>query len=87
MAQYGKRGVAGPNVQSGIQRKGLERYARTLQEALGAETTNIQDELNRISMEEANNQADLESYIADLKLRKNQSIVDAATALRQFQGY
>ena len=87
MAQYGRRGLAGPNVQSGIQRKGLERYARTLQEALGAETTNIQDELNRISMEEAANQADLESYIADLKLRKNQSIVDAATALRQFQGY
>ena len=87
MAQYGKRGVAGPNVQSGIQRKGLERYARTLQEALGAETTNIQDELNRISMDEAASQADLEAYIADLKLRKNQSIVDAATALRQFQGY
>jgi hypothetical protein len=87
MAQYGRRGLAGPNVQSGIQRKGLEQYARGLQESLGAETTNIQDELNRISMEEANNQADLEAYIADLKLRKNQSIVDAATALRQLQGY
>jgi hypothetical protein len=84
MAEYGRRGLAGPNVQSGIQRKGLERYAADLQRNLGLEQESIQDDLNRIAMEEANEQADLDAYIAELNLRKQQDIINAATALRQF---
>jgi hypothetical protein len=87
MAQYGRRGLAGPNVASGIQRKGLERYATDLQSSLGAETTNLQNELNAISMDEAASQSELEQYINDLALAKNQKIVDTATQLRQLQGY
>jgi hypothetical protein len=84
MAEYGRRGLAGPNVQSGVQRKGLERYAADLQRNLGLEQESIQDDLNRIAMEEANEQADLDAYIAELNLRKQQDIINAATALRQF---
>jgi len=87
MATYGRRGVAGPSVTSGIQRKGLENYATDLQRNLGAETTNLQDQLNSISMDEAASQSELEQYINDLALAKNQRIVDTATALRQLQGY
>ncbi|CAB4168927.1 hypothetical protein UFOVP928_3 [uncultured Caudovirales phage] len=87
MAQYGRRGLAGPNVKSGIQRKGLEQYATNLQSSLGAESTNLQNELNQISVDEANSESELQQYINDLALAKNQRIIDTATALRQLQGY
>ena len=87
MAQYGRRGLAGPNVKSGIQRKGLEQYATNLQSSLGAESTNLQNELNRISGDEAASESELQQYINDLALAKNQRIIDTATALRQLQGY
>ena len=87
MAQYGRRGLAGPNVKSGIQRKGLEQYATNLQSSLGAESTNLQNELNQISVDEANSESELQQYINDLALAKNQKIIDTATALRQLQGY
>jgi len=81
MASYGRRGLAGPNVKSGIQRKGLEQYATDLQSSLGAETANLQNELNSISMDEATSQSELEQYINDLLLAKNQRIIDTATQL------
>jgi hypothetical protein len=87
MAQYGRRGLAGPNVASGIQRSGLEKYATNLQSSLGAESTNLQNELNQISVDEANSESELQQYINDLALAKNQRIIDTATALRQLQGY
>lgn len=87
MAQYGRRGLAGPNVKSGIQRSGLEKYATNLQSSLGAETLNLQDQLNQISTDEAASESELQQYINDLALAKNQRIIDTATALRQLQGY
>lgn len=87
MAQYGRRGLAGPSVNSGIQRSGLEKYATNLQSSLGAETLNLQDQLNQISGDEAASESELQQYINDLALAKNQRIIDTATALRQLQGY
>jgi len=87
MAQYGRRGLAGPNVKSGIQRKGLEQYATNLQSSLGAETSNLQDQLNQISVDEAASESELQQYLNDLALAKNQRIIDTATQLRQLQGY
>ena len=68
MAQYGRRGLAGPSVTSGIQRSGLEKYATNLQSSLGAETTNLQNELNKISGDEAASESELQQYINDLAL-------------------
>ena len=87
MASYGQRGIAGPNVASGIQRQGLERYAADMQRAVGDETQTLQDEQNTIAMNEANNQADLEDYLAQLRLQKQQNIISSATALKQYAAY
>lgn len=87
VSQYGRRGLAGPNVQSGITRKGLADYAAGLQAQLGAEQIGIQDELNKIAMEESVQQADLESYLAEQRLQKQRDIINAATQLRQFASY
>ena len=87
VSQYGRRGLSGPNVQSGITRKALADYASGLQAQLGAEQTGIQDELNRIAMDESMQQADLESYLAEQRLQKQRDIINAATQLRQFASY
>jgi len=83
MAEYGARGLAGPNVKSGIQRQGLERYAADLQRNLGLERQSIQDDLNRIAMEESSEQAELDAYIAELNLQKQRDIIAAASSLRE----
>lgn len=87
MAGYGQRGLAGPSVASGIQRKGLERYAADMQRALADETQMLQDEQNRIAMAEAQSQADLEDYLAQLRLQKQRDIISSATALKQYAAY
>jgi len=87
MAGYGQRGLAGPGVASGIQRSGLERYAADMQRALADETQMLQDEQNRIAMAEAQSQADLEDYLAQLRLQKQRDIISSATALKQYAAY
>jgi len=84
MAAYGKRGLAGPNVQSGIQRAGLERYAADMQGKIGEATQSLQDELNRLAQTEANETADLDAYLQQLALAKQQNIFNAASALREY---
>lgn len=87
MAQYGSRGLAGPNVASGIQRSALERYAAQMQEGIGSEQMALQDQLNQIALDEANSQASLESYLADLARQKQQDIIDTATTLKGLGSY
>lgn len=87
LASYGQRGLAGVGVQSGIMRGGLSKYAENMQKDLGSETQNMQDELNEIAMNEAGQQADLEDFLTSLRLRKQQDILDSATALRSLGAY
>jgi hypothetical protein len=87
MASYGKRGLAGPGVSSGIQRKGLERYAADMERGISDQTQGLQDEQNRIAMSEATSQADLEDYLAQLRLQKQRDIISSATALKQYAAY
>lgn len=84
MASYGQRGLAGPNVRSGIQRAGLERYAADMQGKIGEATQSLQDELNRLSQTEASQTADLDAYIQQLALAKQQNIFNAASALKEY---
>ena len=87
MASYGQRGLAGPNVQSGIQRAGLSRYAADMQTQIGEGTQQLQDEANLVASQEANAQAELDDYLAQLALQKKQNVIDAATALKQYAAY
>lgn len=84
---YGKRGFGGPNVSSGIRTAGLEKYAQNLQQDLGTESARLQDELQTISNTEASQQADLESYLADLRLSKQQQILNSALDIKQMSSY
>ncbi len=87
VSQYGRRGLAGPNVQSGIARKGLEEYAAGIQARLGAEQMSMQDQLNKIAMDESLQQDDLKAYLAEQRLQKQRDIINAATQLQAFSSY
>lgn len=86
-AEFGRRGFGGPNVRSGIRQRGLQRYAEQFQRDLGDESLALQQELNNIAMLEAGGQADLDSYLNQLRVSKAQQIMDAAAALSQYTGY
>ncbi len=87
LAGYGRRGLGGPSVQSGIMRGGLSNYAESLQRDLGSETQNMQEELNSISMRDAAEQADLEDFLTALRLNQQQDIIDSASTLRTLGAY
>lgn len=87
LAGYGRRGLGGPSVQSGIMRGGLSQYAESLQRDLGSETQNMQDELNAIAMTDATQQADLEDFLTALRLNQQQDIIDSASTLRTLGAY
>lgn len=86
-ASFGRRGLGGPNVRSGVRRAGLAKYAETLQRQLGRETEDMQRELNNIAAVEAGQQAELDAYLNELQLSKQQQIMADAAALREFQGF
>lgn len=86
-AEYGRRGLGGPKVQSGIRRAGLAEYAQQYQRDIGAETTRLQDELNALALSEASSKQDLEDYVNQLRLQKAQEIMASAAALKQFASY
>lgn len=87
VSAYGQRGIGGPNVQSGIRRSGLTRYAEKFQRDLGSETQDLQDNLNNIAMDEASQQSNLEDYIQQLRLNKAQQIMATAASLQQYASY
>lgn len=87
VANYGQRGFGGPNVSSGIRTTGLEKYAKNLQRDLGVESENLQDELNALSLKEANEQSELDSYLAELRLNSQQAVLNTATDIKQYASY
>jgi hypothetical protein len=74
-------------VASGIQRKGLERYAADLQKNIGGAEIGLQEELNRIALDEAASQNELEQYIADQNRMKQNEILQTALSLKDLGSY
>jgi len=64
--------------------EGLERYAATMQGKIGEATQSLQDELNRLAQTEAAQTADLDAYLQQLALAKQQNIFNAAAALKEY---
>lgn len=87
VASFGRRGLGGPNVQSGIRSRGLERYAEQLQASLGQETERMNEELRGIAQDETNAQQELEDYLADLRLQKALAAMQSAMNIKQFAAY
>lgn len=84
---FNRRGLGGPNVKSGVRTAGLEKYAESLQRDLGRETENIYDGLENIAFENAYDQDDLESTLADIRLNKQQQVLGSAIDIKKLASY
>jgi hypothetical protein len=87
VASYNRRGLGGPNVRSGVRTAGLEKYAENLQRDLGRETEGIYDQLESIAFDNATDQDELESYLAELRLGKQNQILGSAIDIKQMASY
>lgn len=87
VSSYGRRGLGGANVKSGIRTAGLEKYAQNLQSELGRETENINNEFNDLSSLETSQQADLDDYLAQLRINKNNNILNTAIDIKSAGAY
>jgi hypothetical protein len=86
-ASFGQRGLAGPNVTSGIQQSGLEKYAADLQKDVGGAQISLAEELNKIALAEGDNQSELETYIAEQNRLKQNEILQTALGLKDLGSY
>jgi hypothetical protein len=87
VAGYNRRGLGGPNVRSGVRTAGLEKYAENLQRDLGRETEGIYDQLETIAFQNATDQDELEDFLANLRLNKQQQILGSAIDIKQMASY
>jgi hypothetical protein len=87
VAGYNRRGLGGPNVKSGVRTAGLERYAQNLQRDLGSESEGIYDQLESLAFDSALEQDQLDDYLANLRLSKQQQILGSAIDIRQMASY
>jgi hypothetical protein len=87
ISSFGRRGLVGPSVESGITRAGLSRYAESLQKDLGRESEAMQDSLNEITMRDAQQQEDLENYLAQLRLDKARNVMNTASTIKSLTSY
>lgn len=87
VSSYGRRGLGGANVKSGIRTAGLEQYAKNLQTDLGRETENQNNDFNVLTNLENSQQADLRNYLAQLRLAKNSNILSTAVDIKSAGAY
>jgi hypothetical protein len=87
VSSFGRRGLGGPNVKSGIRTAGLEEYAKSLQKDLGRETENQNIDFNNLTSTESGQQSDLDSYLADLRLEKSRNIINTAVDIKSLGNY
>jgi len=87
VSSYNRRGLGGVGIKSYIRTSGLERYAESLQRDLGSESLNQQELLENTIAREGSEQADLEDYLAQLRLQKQQNIIGSALDIKSMSSY
>lgn len=83
MSAYGKRNVAGPNVQSGIQRKGLGDFAQQKISDFGNLTQQWENANRQYDLQGTQLESILQQNLADLESEKARQIAEDARAILQ----
>jgi len=87
VGSFVRRGLAGPNVRSGIFQRGLQDFARRQYEDVSGAQQSLADELQGFDLEERQAQADYQSRLADLEAEKQREIARAASTLNSFKPF
>lgn len=84
---FAKRGLAGPNVRSGLFQKGLQDFARKqYQDVFGAQQS-LAEEMQGFDLEERQLSADYQRNLADLEAQKQRQISQTAATLNSFKPF
>jgi hypothetical protein len=81
MSSYGRRGLAGPNVKSGIARSGLSELAKKQIADYGDLQQGMQQEMRQYDLQSAMREADLYGGFSDLEAQKARQIAEDAQIL------
>lgn len=87
IGSYTKRGLAGPGVQSGIFGRGMNEYAQKRFQDMTDVDTEMNQELNRLSLDDAQTRAEYDQQIAELESQKQAAIAQAAATLSAFKPF
>lgn len=81
LANYGQRNLAGPNVQSGIFQRALQRFAQKRVQQFGDLQQNQNQNVYQYGLQKDNQQATFQSQLADLKGEQTSQISQDAQEL------
>ena len=81
ISSYGRRGLAGPNVKSGIARGGLSELAKKQLSDYGDLQQGMQQEMGQYDLQSAMREADLYGGLTDLEAQKARQIAEDAQIL------
>lgn len=81
-ASFGRRGLSGPGVQSGVQTSALQRYAGDFQRSLGGVQDMIAGEQRQYALQQAQLDAQKQRALSDIEASKEREIALAALNIR-----
>jgi len=84
-SSYGRRGLQGMNIRSGIYKQALENYARQRQRNLGYAREDLTTGLRGYDLNATQAQQRLESGLSDIERTKARQIAEDARALLQLR--
>jgi hypothetical protein len=80
-ASYGRRGLTGGGVRSGVYQKALQNYVGDYNQGLNRSYADLQGELNQYDLNAAQLQSDYQRGLTDLEIDKAKEIANAAQYL------
>lgn len=81
-ASFGRRGLSGPGVRSGVQTNALQRYVGNYQRDVGGLQDQIADQDRQYQLQQAQLDQQRQRALADIEAKKSQEIALAALNLK-----
>jgi hypothetical protein len=85
-AQYGKRGLYGAGVQSGVYSNAMRNYVGDYSQGLNRMYADKQTEMNQFDLNQANYESDRQSALSDIEAAKARDIANAASYIQALRG-
>lgn len=85
VSAYSRRGLLGPNVQSGIFQKGMQEYGRERARRMSEFEQGLSEEQRQFDLQEAQSLEAFRQQLADLEAEKAMQIADAARRLYEMR--
>jgi len=85
VASYGRRGLAGPGVQSGVYEQAMQRYVSDYSRGRNDVVQDYADQNRQYDMADARFQSERQRALADIEMAKQREIAMAALNIKQLR--